>query len=317
MSLHLTELRRELSELNDVVQATEAAAQDATDAFAWDLSLQGLRSRRRQLLTEIQAACQAERVAEIQLRFEGAPVQSGTIEAGFLGEFLEYLQKLVFALGQAVASRPTARGTIPESVMERTRLRLAAVSPGSFTAELAGDAHPNLFGESLVQECFDNLHSLIETGDDAGRLADILGRLGGRVQGHYTAFLGSLTTASASVSLQTWLDATTAREVTISTGRARNITDALSLLQREEERLETVGGRLIGLLQHKAQFEFVGRTAEHVLAGKVLPTALERAVAYFNRDVEADFSVETVRVEGRDEVREHWTLTDLRPADPA
>lgn len=313
MSAQLVFLREELQELNEAIAATEEVAQEEADSFAWGLSLNSLRARRKELLAEIRTELADARVAELNLRFDGEPIQGDTVEAGFFGESLGCLQKLVFALGQALAARPTARGSIPESVMEQTRLRLASVRAGSFTVALVGKAQPNLFGESLIQDTFESLHSLIQVGDNAEGLADLLSGLGGRVQGHYAAFLSTLTSANASAELQTWRDATTPRLVTVSAVHARNIADALSLLQREEERTQRLSGRLIGLLQHKAQFEFQEPDTREVIAGKVLPDALRKAVQYFDQDIIADFSVETIGVEGREEVKQHWTLADLDP----
>lgn len=313
MSAQLAFLREELQELNKAIAATEGVVQEEADSFAWELSLSSLRARRKALLAETRAELDEGRVAELALRFDGEPVQGDTVEASFLSEFLGCLQKLVSALGQALAARPTARGNIPESVMEQTRLRLASVRAGSFTVALVGEAHPNLFGESLIQDAFENLHSLIEAGDNAEGLADLLSRLGGRVQGHYAAVLSTLTSANANVELETWLDATTRRLATVSAVHARNIADALSLLQREEERPQRLRGRLIGLLQHKAQFEFQYPDTQEVIAGNVLPDALRKAVQYYDQNIIADFSVETIGVEGREEVKEHWTLADLAP----
>jgi hypothetical protein len=316
MSPQLVSLRAELRMLDDAILATESVAQEAATSFAWELSLNGLRARRKDLLADIRTALEEARVAELSLRFEGAPVQAGTADAGFLGEFLGCLQKLVSALGQAIAVRPTTRGTIPDSVMDRTRLRLMSVGVGSFRVSLAGDAHPNLLGEALVQECFDALHRLVDVGDDAGGLAEQLSHLGGRVQTHYTAFLTSLATSNASVEVETWLDATTQRTSVVTAAKARNVSEALSLLQREEGRMEQLAGQLIGLMQHRAQFEFRPAGAEQVIVGKVLPSALQKAALHYNQDIVADFSVDTIGVEGREDARENWTLADLAPARP-
>ena len=171
-----------------------------------------------------------------------------------------------------------------------------------------------MFGDSLISECFEDLHRLIDARDKVSDLAELLSRLGGRVQGHYTAFLDSLTSANASVEMQTWRDSSTSRVDFLDASEAKNISDALSLLQREEERDEQLTGRLIGLLQHRAQFEFEQRDGGPIIAGKVLPGALPKAIASYNCDVIACFSVETMGVEGREEVKENWTLIGLCPA---
>ena len=315
MSRTTRELRTELEELAQVIRVTEEAADEARDRFAWDLTLSGLRSRQEHLVAIAEALYAEQRVAQLDLHFEGDPVSRGAVEIGFLGRFLDSTQKLLSAIGQAESSTPTTRGTIPDSIIERTRLRLASVGVGSFSATLVGEASPNLFGESLIQECLDRLQALAQAGDSVAALADLLSRLGGRVQGHYASFLDGLQSANASVSLVTWLDASTPRAVTITRSQAQNTMEALGMLQREEEYLEEHTGQLIGLMQHRAQFEFKDAVSGLVLSGKVLPVALGKASNCYNLDVRASFSVEVTRIEGRDNTRESLTLVDVHRLD--
>lgn len=71
MSTQLSFLRAELRELNEAIAATEEAVQDSADGFAWELSLDSLRARRKELLAEIRAEMDAVRTTGEALRSRG------------------------------------------------------------------------------------------------------------------------------------------------------------------------------------------------------------------------------------------------------
>ena len=192
------------------------------------------------------------------------------IDIRFLAELLGHLQDLVSALGQAVASQPTRRGSIPSDITSRTRLRFAAMRSGSFTARLVGSVQPDLFGESLIQDCFDSLHELLAVGDNADSLARILSRLGSRSQSHYERFLSVISENDVNIKLSTRTREGQCREVTIRPDPARDVRQALELLERETECTEICRGRLRGLRQHRRDFEFVEEATERIIIGVVL-----------------------------------------------
>ena len=313
MSADIAAVRNELEDLARVIAVTEVAAQEASDPFAWELSLQGLRARREQLRAELATQLRDTETAEVFVRVGGRPVQGPTADVGFLAGLLGALQHLVSALAQTIAAKPTVRGSINGNIMGRTALRVARLMPGSFQMQLLGDASPDVFGESLLEQALQRLHDLVEAGDNASRLAELLGPWGLRVENRYADLLDTVVSNEADVEFSTCSCTAQPRTATLSAPSARGTRAALNLLRREIVRTERVRGRLVGLMKHHSDFEFEDAETGEVVNGKVLPEVMAQVLEWFNQDVGLVLEVDATKVAGRDDLVEHRTLLEVLP----
>lgn len=308
-------IREELADLADVIEGLEDQIDAADDPFPWQVSLAGLQARRDQLVSQLEQELSRTQAAEVAVSVAGDPVVGAEIDTKFLGEYLVRMQKLVSAIGQAMATQPTRRGSLSQDIIGRTQLRLAAISAGSFVAKLTGTPAPNLFGESLIEDAISELHTLLDTADNADQLAEHFAELGARAQAHYGAFIEHIAASGASLTIESQGITEGLRRTGISESRAQDVRAALDLLEREEERQEHLYGRLIGVRQEHGDFEFRDENTGDIVTGKIRPDAMGAAVDRFNQPVGAVFSVEVVSVRGADEMTESWEL--LRVAQAA
>lgn len=307
-------IREELADLADVIESLEARIEGTDEPFAWQLSLDGLQVRRDQLVSQLEEELARAQAAEVAVSVAGDPVKGAEIDSRFLGEYLVRMQKLVSAIGQAMATRPTRRGSLSQDIIGRTQLRLAAVSAGSFVATLTGTPAPNLFGESLIEDAISELHELLDTADNADQLAHRFAQLGARAQAHYGSFIEHLASSGASVTIESLGTTEGLRRTVVSEARAQDVRTALELLEREEERQESLLGRLIGVRQEHGDFEFLDENTGDIVTGKIGPDTMADAVNCFNQLVMAVFAVEVVSVRGADQMTETWELLRVMEA---
>ena len=79
------------------------------------------------------------------------------VSARTMGQFIGNLQRLVDALGHAVADSPTSRGNIPEATLRQTRLDPVGTYAGSLGILLETNDQDDLFGESLARQSLKGL----------------------------------------------------------------------------------------------------------------------------------------------------------------
>ena len=106
-----------------------------------------------------------------------------------MGQFIGNLQRLVDALGHAVAGAPTSRGNIPEATLKKTRLDPVGTYAGSLGILLETNDQDDLFGESLARQSLKGLFELFDAEDKQDDLTRLLSSFKSRVSKNYKNLL--------------------------------------------------------------------------------------------------------------------------------
>ena len=140
----------------------------------------------------------------MSVKLEGKPSDvTGRISAKVASQLTGNLQRLVDALGQAKSGYPTARGSIPETILNETRLDPVSINLGSLVIRLETSNRDDLFGESLAKSSLEGLFDLFEVGYEIAELASQLSELKSRVAKNYKDFLSTIESSLNAASL-TW-----------------------------------------------------------------------------------------------------------------
>ena len=140
----------------------------------------------------------------LSVKLEGKPSDvTGRISAKVASQLTGNLQRLVDALGQAKSGYPTARGSIPETILNETRLDPVSINLGSLVIRLETSNRDDLFGESLAKSSLEGLFDLFEVGYEIAELASQLSELKSRVAKNYKDFLSTIESSLNAASL-TW-----------------------------------------------------------------------------------------------------------------
>ena len=107
------------------------------------------------------------------------------VSARTMGQFIGNLQRLVDALGHAVADSPTSRGNIPEATLKKTRLDPVGTYAGSLGILLETNDQDDLFGESLARQSLKGLFELFDAEDKQDDLTRLLSSVKSRVSKNY------------------------------------------------------------------------------------------------------------------------------------
>ena len=258
-------VREQLDDLSRVVAL--AAARNPTD-FAGRQHLRSMERHRDRLRSELRAALLLESAADAELLFEGGPVRGTQIEAGFLGPFVNTLQKLANAVGQAVTGSPTSRAPVPRNVAAEARVLLAAAVPGSYGIRFrfpTGEELGQMLGTS-APEILRVLQAVFEqtVPDDEARAVVALPR----VRAHYAAMFRLLAASGASATLRT-------REAphgtVVAPSQARDRLEWIELVQSTEREF-SFRGVLVGGSLSRRRFElddgseqYAGRATEEAV----------------------------------------------------
>ncbi|MXY46822.1 MAG: hypothetical protein F4Y44_07525, partial [Chloroflexi bacterium] len=137
-----------------------------------------------------------ERAHMLSIRIQGDPRdQTGRVSAKIVGQVIGHVQRLIDAIGQAKSGNPTIRGSIPDSILEQTRLDPVSTYTGSFGIRLETNQNDDLFGESLVRSSLEGFFDLMDVGYASSDLTFQLTELKARVAKNYGDFLSVLETS--------------------------------------------------------------------------------------------------------------------------
>lgn len=262
-----------------------------------------------------EVAGQARReVVTFRLAFRGR--RRSEAPAGRLGQILDGVQNLLYAIGQGVVTEPTRRGVIPANVVQEMEMDVASVFAGSFGVELRARETSDLFGDSYVGDAIEWLVKLLEvTEEDNDNLAVILTQLKGRSTAKYRELLLCLECAVDELNVA-WGSpkAGRGREVKVTNDRIAQAISIIGEMEPEEPVDFTITGRLIGLNVRTKTYELWDMNENRKLVGRVVDEAMPTAEhATISNIYVAEIREETETTVGGD-VETRYRLLSLTPA---
>lgn len=264
-------------------------------------------------ITPVDVAAQRIGRAVLDLRFTNVRDEgSHLISIKALGGILNNSQGLIDAIGQAKLDKPTLYGSIPETVLARTRLRANATFPSSFGLRLESD-EGDLFGDSPVQSVYREFVELFSNSHDHQAIAISLGRLGPRVSRRFKAAAEALQTATVDGKIELGLPKREGIEAGSITYRslAALIRFLESELAKDVQTVKAVG-RLVSVSMKTHTFRLEGLDNDQVYAGRIAATALTKVDQQpINGIFEASVEVSSVVNVASGEEQETHVLKDL------
>ena len=206
---------------------------------------------------EISSLPSRERAHMLSIRIQGGPLdQTGRVGAKVVGQVIGHVQRLIDAIGQAKSGSPTVRGSIPDSVLEQTRLDPVSTYAGSFGVRLETNQDDDLFGESLARSSLEGLFDLLDVGPEASGLTSQLTDLKARVAKNYGNLLSTIEASLDAASL-TWSQPgkSELRQVHITHESARNIIAQIETVTNQIQDNLVLQGIFIGGNTRTLRFE--------------------------------------------------------------
>lgn len=269
------------------------------------ITRRNLESRLEEAEAEVRLAEQhAATLAEAELLFDGGPVRAQLgIEARFGGQSVQVFQDLV----AAVTGDLGLRGALPQA----PRLLITGVETGSFGFQLSEVPDQLLLtGPSPLKLALDETTRLLHAAAESDEtFTERLTGRSGRVLTQLKLFLRVLTEAQATLKVETGQVSLRLDDVE-RIKAARDRAESTTILETPERR----AGRLIGLMQLRAQFELRDEAEGVVVSGRVAPElSLDAVTVLYNQRVFATLGRVTTANNTRSRVT--WVLRDIQPAE--
>lgn len=302
--------RRELAAVDGLISEQERLAAEYGMDFSTELTIQSLQERRAELAQELANLTDEDLPGhELSLIVRGAPVHEHAVEAKFLGQLLQDMQKLIRALVAAQYGDQRRQGPWHPEVLRRSTLQFTESFAGSFGMTLeAVDEQMELEGHLAVQPAFNDLFGVLTSGLERGAFLESLAPLGPRARSHLRAMLEHLGDAEADLELR-WPLVRGEKVARLTRRTAQTLADTLRRID-ESEHLETVFGVLEGAILRTGYFE-IQKEDGSVIGGRVSQQLQRQIAPHFNRRVKASLIVTTVTDRGTDETRVSYRLVEL------
>ncbi|MDX2241973.1 MAG: DUF6575 domain-containing protein [Leptolyngbyaceae cyanobacterium bins.302] len=216
-------------------------------------------------------------VLNLAFSFPGMNVMQAS--AVDLGNLLQSTQYLIDALGQFRAGQPTVKGSIPNRIIQQTKLAVAGTFVSSFGIEMVAFEQPDLWGNSLVEEAIEAFLQLIKIGKDSERLREFLLDAQPRAASRYRIFLEKIILAKAKVRAE-WgsfnQDKGDSAELLLAD--AKIVLGIVSQVEAEKPKQYEVEGELVGVNKRTKSFEIWEVKGEKKkYSGRILDSALSIA----------------------------------------
>jgi hypothetical protein len=272
-------LAAELSELTSLL-----APMNHQELEEWSpewMSRQSLLTRDVELRERL-AAAQGE--FELEIALVGERVRGSTIEASFLGRFLDEFQSTINAVGQAImfGAAGKARSKYPPDVLDASTMRLVATRPGSFVLGLNGPQRQRQLsfgGESndeaipIFDEAISRVLDVFDVAENevAGeRLPLAVSELGGHrplsKMIKLAKLLAANSTAAAAVERSPYKS--DIRRSALSAAGARRLQAILSRTQQTTE-IISIQGRLTGVRWKSGLFDLETEDGSEAITGRI------------------------------------------------
>jgi hypothetical protein len=262
----------------------------------------------------------------LQIDLAGAPVMESAIDASFLQEFLDRLQKTVSSITQTLMGKARDRARFQEDVVAASRLRVLAATPGSFVLGLEGpERHQQLAldgtqAEPVFDEAMDLLLDVFHASDASVASGDLLtaaSSVGDRALRHLKSLAANVSSRGARTVFthRTAFDPEEPiREVIFGGEAARRLEE---LLTRAESSTQTiiVEGRLSGVSWIRKRFELEVEREDGtplVYRGTVSVDIRDMVADSFDRHVQAVLEETTLSSEIEHESSVSHHLIELR-----
>jgi hypothetical protein len=183
------------------------------------------------------------------------------------------IQDAVDALAQEAAGRATARGAIPESILQEAELAFVESRAASFVLVLAPTSPPRLFEASLLVDASARMTELMEAGHDPESLSRLLAGSGPRARAKYRAFLEALQDDDSGASFWFAEPNTPPRTATLRRGEVRGSLELLRSTTTEVREIELSRASIIAVHLRRGTFELFEHALGRRYAGYMEPDA--------------------------------------------
>ncbi|GAA5228992.1 DUF6575 domain-containing protein [Paeniglutamicibacter antarcticus] len=182
-------------------------------------------------------------------------------------------QDTVDSLAQEERGRPTARGLIPEEILQESELVFTGALAASFVMVLAPKSSPTLIGHDLINRSTERLLELLQAADSQEELTRLLGGYGMRAQSKFRSLLTMLSDdeTGAGVFL-----ADHRGHLSVAKIGLESVRKALSIIDNrspDSEKLELSRVTLVGVNLRTGIFELFDNVAGQRYSGQMAPEA--------------------------------------------
>ncbi|MCY0905801.1 DUF6575 domain-containing protein [Arthrobacter sp. H14-L1] len=182
-------------------------------------------------------------------------------------------QDTVDSLAQEERGRPTARGLIPEEILQESELVFTGAQAASFVMVLAPKSSPTLIGHDLVNKSTGRLLELLQAADSQEELTRLLGGYGIRARSKFRSLLTMLSDdeTGAGVFL-----ADHRGQLSVAKIGLESVRNALSIIDNrspDSEKLELSRVTLVGVNLRTGIFELFDNVAGQRYSGQMAPDA--------------------------------------------
>lgn len=174
--LEIRDLEDQLEKALSLKNLQEAKLASEPSSFAYQMSLESLEKHVRELRQELFQLKKKREKEIIELRLIGGETEQATIPLEILGKIATRLSEVIYSA--AFFSKTHSESTyIPADLKSVLNLRFVGTAPGSVRIFLTGNLVPNLFGDSLLENCLQNTLDLLFS-NNADEIAYHLSKLG-------------------------------------------------------------------------------------------------------------------------------------------
>lgn len=162
--MNIAWIEQQIETVSGFLAEDEGKLREQPDSFALRLVVRNKRQHLDTLHHELMVA-QAERDREVmELRLLSPALERGAIPLRLLGKLAEPLHKFIAATAYRLRHGQDAARGIPAAWANQLDLRLARLSHGSTRMILTGNVHPDMAGDSALQEGLDAAFRLLNSG---------------------------------------------------------------------------------------------------------------------------------------------------------
>lgn len=180
-----------IEEVNQLITNKQTYLRDVGGSRGAMLSLKNLEQHRDDLEKELRIANLNRFKEVITLRFKGVKAQYGTLPLGIVGGLSKSFSDAIFETSKYLKFGRKEGKHIENIIHETIDLRLEDMASGSTIFYISGKTSPDSFGNSLIQDTFNNAFGLFNC-ESSGDIADIISNLGTNSIRYYTDFFGEI-----------------------------------------------------------------------------------------------------------------------------
>lgn len=225
-------------------------------SYVRDLQLSSFNQRKtdlEQMKKEMQEISNRE---EIELTMYPDKMLPGQIPVRTLNVILGGLQNLSDSIANTINNQPSARGLIPQDILESNTLIFKEAKAGSFKVTLeVRHSDNNLFDEPIQTQTFSNLFSLFSASDSPDLLVDSISDLGPRTFKYYTDWTKALKENGTPLELEWRSSIKGYSKVEFNPDKAERIYLVLNNITEQTEEEISLIGKLTGANVRTKNFE--------------------------------------------------------------